>query len=100
MKELSCRFFETLLRDLRERKIDPAILVAGTGYTVPHLADKDERVEWSAALRMLENGRSLWSRDQLIRIGERSTESPLVQFIGVVARIRFSVSGFYQWVTG
>lgn len=99
MKEVSCRFFETPLRDLRERGVDPRALVAGTPYTVAHLASKDERVEWSALLRMMENARSLWTPDQLVRLGERSTESPLVQFIGVVARIRFSVSGFYQWVT-
>lgn len=98
MKEVSCRFFETLLRDLRERAIDPRRLVEGTPYTVAHIADKDERIDWPAFLRMMENGRALWTRDELLKIGERSTESPLVQFIGVIARMRFSVKGFYHWV--
>ncbi|NVB81921.1 MAG: response regulator [Kofleriaceae bacterium] len=99
MKEVSCRYFDILLRDLRERGVDPRRLVEGTPYTARDLAKKDERVEWTALVRMMENARSLWTRDQLLRLGERSTEGPLVQFIGVVARIRFSVAGFYQWVT-
>jgi signal transduction histidine kinase len=99
LKEVSCRFFDILLRDLRERKIDVERLVDGTSITAAHLADKDERVDWASFLRMMENARLLWSRDELIRLGERSTDSPLVQFIGVVARLRFSVAGFYAWVT-
>ena len=98
MKEVSCRFFDALLVDLRARGIDPALLVVGTTYDVRRLTDKDERVDWPAFLRMMENGRAFWSREDLIRIGERSTESPMVQFIGVVARLRFSVNGFYHWV--
>jgi signal transduction histidine kinase len=99
VKEVSCRFFETPLRDLRDRGIDPRELVAGTPYTPATLADKDERVEWSALVRMMENARRLWTREQLLALGARSTEGPLVQFIAVVARLRFSVQGFYQWVT-
>ena len=83
---------------MRERGLDPGLLVAGTPYNVAHLSDKDERVEWSALVRMLENGRKVWTREQLLRLGQRSTEGPLVQFIGVVARIRFSVPTFFQWV--
>ncbi|HSD86378.1 MAG TPA: HAMP domain-containing sensor histidine kinase, partial [Kofleriaceae bacterium] len=98
MKEVSCRLFDVLLRDLRARGIDAERLVEGTSYSPAHLADKDERVDWSAFLRMMQNARTIWSRDQLIGLGERSTEGPLVQFIGVVARIRFSVATFYEWV--
>ncbi len=98
MKEVSCRFFETLLRDLQARGVEPRRLTAGTTYAPSQLAQKDERVEWSALVRMMENGGRIWTDAQLIRLGERSTESPLVQFIGVVARIRFSVASFYQWV--
>ncbi len=99
MREVSCRFFETPLRDLRERRIDPRRLTAGTPYTPELLATKDERVEWSALVQMMENARTLWSATELIRLGQRSTESPLVQYIGLVARVRFSVGDFYQWVT-
>jgi len=98
VKEVSCRFFETLLRDLRERGIDASRLTEGTPYRPAHLGQKDERVEWAMLVRMMENGRAFWTPEQLIRLGERSTESPLVQFVGVVARIRFSVATFYQWV--
>jgi signal transduction histidine kinase len=99
LKEVSCRFFDILLRDLRERRIGADRLVEGTTYDAAHLARKDERVEWAAFLRIMENARQLWTREQLVQLGERSVEGPLVQFIGVVARIRFSVSGFYAWVT-
>lgn len=99
VKEVSCRFFETPLRDLRDRGIDPRALVAGTPYTPADLAAKDERIEWSALVRMMENARRLWTPDQLRALGTRSTEGTLVQFIAVVARLRFSVQGFYQWVT-
>ena len=99
MKEVSCRFFEVPLRDLRERGIDAARLVAGTAYTPADLAKKDERIEWTALLRMMENARDLWTPDDLRHLGARTTEGALVQFIGVVARIRFSVQGFFQWVT-
>jgi signal transduction histidine kinase len=100
MKEVSCRFFEVPVRDLRERGIDVGRLVAGTPYTAADLANKDERIEWSALVRMMENARALWTRDELLRLGARTTEGALVQFIGVVARIRFSLQGFYQWVAG
>lgn len=98
MKEISCRFFDVLLRDVRERGIAGERLVEGTSYTLAHISDKNERVDYGAFERMMANARTLWSRDELIRLGERSTEGPLVRFIGVVAQIRFSVSGFYQWV--
>ena len=99
MKEVSCRFFDTPLRDLRERGIDASRLTAGTAYTPSHLAKKDERVEWPALVRMMENARELWTPEQLIRLGGKSTEGPLVQFIAVVAKLRFSIAGFFAWVT-
>jgi signal transduction histidine kinase len=99
LKEVSCRFFDAPLRDLKERGVDPSILVEGTVYTPKQLASKDERVEWTTLLRILQNGRAVWTREQLLALGKKSTEGPLVQFIGVVAKIRFSVAGFYQWVT-
>ncbi|MBK9029860.1 MAG: response regulator [Myxococcales bacterium] len=98
MSDVSCRFFETPLRDLRHRGFDLRRLLDGTGCTLEQLTDKDERVTWSQLVRILKNGRAAWSDADLIRIGEQSTEGPLVQFIGVIARIRFSVGGFYQWV--
>jgi hypothetical protein len=99
VKEVSCRFFDAPLRDLRERGIDPHRLCQGTRYTPRELADKDERVEWSALVRMMENARSLWTPEELVRLGGRSTEGAVVQFISVVARLRFSLAGFYAWVT-
>jgi signal transduction histidine kinase len=99
LKEVSCRFFDAPLRDLRDRGIDPRRLVEGTEYSPSHLAKKDERIEWAALVRMMENARQLWTREELVRLGERGTEGPLVQFIGVIARLRFSVAGFYDWVT-
>jgi len=98
VKEVSCRFFEALLRDLEDRKLDAEPLVAGTAYELAHLRNKNERVDWNAFSRIMENGRTFWTRDDLVRIGERSTEGGAVQFIGVVARLRFSVNGFYHWV--
>ncbi len=98
MREVSCRFFAAPLRDVQSRQLDPQVLLAGTGCTLDQITDKDERVSWSDLERILRNGRAIWSDADLIRIGERSTEGPLVAFIGVVARIRFSVGGFYQWV--
>ncbi len=98
MREVSCRFFAAPLRDLQSRRLDPQVLLAGTGCTLDQITDKDERVSWSDLERILRNGRAIWSDADLIRIGERSTEGPLVAFIGVIARIRFSVGGFYQWV--
>ncbi len=98
MKEVSCRFFEALLRDLEDRKIELAPLVLGTDYTLAHLRNKNERIDWPAFVRIMENGRGFWTKEQLIEIGERSTEGTAVQFIGVVARLRFSVNGFYHWV--
>ena len=91
MREVSCRFFAAPLRDLQSRRLDPQVLLAGTGCTLDQITDKDERVSWSDLERILRNGRAIWSDADLIRIGERSTEGPLVAFIGVIARIRFSV---------
>ena len=98
MGEVSCRFFEAPLRDLQARGMDPVTLLAGTRCSLAQIKDKDERVAWTDLEQILRNGRAIWSDADLIRIGERSTEGPLVAFIGVIARIRFSVGGFYQWV--
>jgi signal transduction histidine kinase len=99
VSDVSCRFFDMPLRDLRERGIDAIKLTAGTAYTPAFLAKKDERVEWSALVQMMENGRALWTREQLLALGARSAEGPLVRFVGTVARLRFSVGGFFKWVT-
>ena len=98
MSDVSCRFFEAPLRDLHERHVDPVPLLAGTQCSIKQLTDKDERITWNDLAQILRNGRAVWSDDDLVRIGERSTEGAVVRFIGVIARIRFSVAGFYQWV--
>ncbi|MBL8627325.1 MAG: response regulator [Myxococcales bacterium] len=100
MREVSCRFFETPLRVLHDGRRPASLLTENTSCDLAVLRDKDERISWSEFQRIAANMRQIWTEDELRHLGELSIESPLVRFIGVIARLRFSVGQFYQWVAG
>ena len=98
MKEVSCRFFDVLIADLATRGIPTTRLVEGTTLAAAKLADKDERIDWDTFLAVMTNAATVWSPAEFERLGRRSVEGPRVRFIGVVARIRFTVRQFFHWV--
>ncbi|MBK7074414.1 MAG: HAMP domain-containing histidine kinase [Myxococcales bacterium] len=98
MNEVSCRFFDVLIADLAARGVPTTRLVQGTAVPPAQLSDKDERIDWDTFLAIMANGATLWSPTEFERLGRRSVEGSRVRFIGVVARIRFTVRQFFHWV--
>lgn len=98
MKEVSCRFFDVMLRDLRQRNISASRLIGGTRVSVATINNKDERIDWDDFLAVMHNAESLWSTEEFIELGRRSVEGRWVRFIGIIARIRFTVREFFHWV--
>ena len=84
-------------RALRRRKVMPERLAEGTGLSVEQLRNRHERIEWSEFLRIMQNVRSIWTREEIIDIGGAGLRSPVVRAFVVVARLLFSARDFYRW---
>jgi signal transduction histidine kinase len=99
MKEVSCRVFDIIFRDLRKKKISPQILVEGTSYDVAHLRNKHERIEWSAYVRIMRNVERIYTMEELRGVGGAFFSNPLVRPFTLVGRLLFNARDFYLWVT-
>ncbi|HZN91484.1 MAG TPA: enolase C-terminal domain-like protein, partial [Myxococcales bacterium] len=87
-------FFRRLKREKR-----PFDLVAkGCGYSVAHLRNKRERIEWSAFLIVMQNVQELWTKEEQEELGAEWFRSPYMAPFTAVARLVFSALDFYRWM--
>ncbi len=98
MREVSCKVFDPFFRAADARGLPRAALLAGVGYSLSHLTDRNERVEWDAYRRFMVNVAARFTDDEIVRIGSDGLASPLVRSILVVGRVLLSAPGFYRWV--
>src|SRR5687768_893567 len=99
MKEVSCRVLDIFFRDLKRRRLSPQLLAIGSGYSVDHLRNKNERIEWASFVRIMTNASQIWSKEDCIRLGGAFFQNPLMRPFSLIARILFTPKAFYFWVT-
>lgn len=98
MKEVSCKVLDIWFRHIAKKKLDPHVLVEGTGCTVELLRDKNERIEWEEFVRVMRNVGRIWSSDELVEIGATYFNAPYMRPFAIVARLLFTPTEFYRWM--
>jgi len=77
-----------------------AALLDGVPYSLQHLRDKHERIDWSAFLQIMRNAGRIWSDAELVSMGGAFLRSPFMRPAALIARLLFSTKDFYSWVYG
>lgn len=69
MNEVSCKAVRLVLMGCGLRGIAPQSLLEGVGYPLEHLESKQERIDWWAMVRLLQNVRARLGFDGLTELG-------------------------------
>ncbi len=97
-KEVSCRAFDIVLRDLKRRKLDPGIMIEGTGVDLALLRNKHERIEWSTYVQIMANTSKFYSENDYMQLGGAFFLNPLVRAFTVPGRLFLTARDFYLWM--
>jgi signal transduction histidine kinase/DNA-binding response OmpR family regulator len=97
VNEISCRVLDAFFIALREQGISFQSLVDGVPYTIEHLRNKGERIDWDAFVRFLANASTIWNERELLWMGGRFLRSPFIRPLALVARTLFSAKDYYRW---
>ncbi len=98
MREVSCRVLEMPFRELQKRGLAPSVLSAGVDYSLTHLQNKHERIDWSAYCRVMENVRNIWTEEEIIKMGGSWIDSPIFRHTRLIVRTLFTPKQFYEWL--
>ncbi len=99
MREVSCRAVEPFLRAADRHHIHRQRLADEVGYSLRHLENVHEYVDWDAFRRFMRNARGYWDDQALTRIGaEGLTEGSGFRAFALIGRTLASPSGFYRWL--
>ncbi|MCE9576457.1 MAG: response regulator [Deltaproteobacteria bacterium] len=98
MNEVSCRVFEILSRAVEAKGLPLERMVAGTGVSLATLKSKNARIDWSECCAIMNNLRPIFTDEEYVEIGRSHFRSPMLRFVFVIARLRFTPMGFYRWL--
>jgi len=98
MREVSSRVFQIFFKPLAAKGIPLDKMVEGTNVSLATLRDKTERIDWADHIAVMQNVRRYFSDEELRDVGRSYFQSPALRFLFVIARLRFTPMGFYQWV--
>ena len=97
LNEVSCRVLDMFFVALRQKDAPLSSLLEGVPYTIEHLRDKGERINWDAFLQVLYNARRILKDEDFISLGNVFLRSPAARPLSLVARLMFSPKEFYRW---
>ncbi len=82
---------------LRQKEAPLSSLLERVPYTIEHLRDKGERIDWDAFVQFLSNAGRIWNDKELLALGGVFLVSPAARPLSLVARLMFSPKEFYRW---
>jgi signal transduction histidine kinase len=98
MKEVSGQGVAFFLTAAKTKGITIDRLTQGTDLTESELRAKDARLGWGEYVRFMKNVGEVWTDDELVEFGRVALRSPF-RAMASVARLLFSATDFYEWVT-
>jgi hypothetical protein len=98
VKAAACKALDVFFWQLKKKGLPPEVLAEGTGYSVKHLRNKHERIEWSAFVRFMANAGRVWPGDELVNVGAGLFSSPYFRPFSAVARLMFTAKEVYRWI--
>jgi signal transduction histidine kinase len=99
VKEVSCKVFDVLIRELRKKRIAPNVLIEGTTLDAATLRNKNERVDWGVYLAVMRNSRRYFDDEEYVRMGGSFLRSPLIRPFAVIGRLLFTSHDHYRWLS-
>lgn len=96
-REVSCFALEYVFHELERRGQPIEPLVRGLPYSLEHLRDPRQRVDWKTLCIFAERCEHLWGAGGVLELGERAHLSPLVRWMTFVARALFTPTEYYRF---
>lgn len=98
MNEVSCQVLDVFFQRARRERVPVGALVAGVEAPLSHLTNRHARIDWDTFRAFMGNAGRVWSREQLVEIGESFFASPALKTMSLVSRLLFTGPDFYRWV--
>ena len=100
MKEVSCGVLLSYFEELRKRSISPETICKGIPYTLSHLRNKRERIEWDVFCTITSNVRPFLSDEEFTALGFHSSKRHLFfSASAVIVRLLFTGPELYSWIS-
>ena len=96
-REVSCFALQYIFGELERRGQPIEPFIRDLPYSLAHLRDPKQRVDWKTLCIFAERCDRLWGERGLIDLGERAHISPLVRWMTIVARALFTPSEYYRF---
>jgi signal transduction histidine kinase len=98
LKDVSCTALGQFFRRAEAEGIAFERLTQGVPYSLKHLQNKHERIEWSVFVDFMDNAGRIWNEEQLADIGGAWIRSPFFRAFAVVARLLFNARDAYRFI--
>jgi PAS domain S-box-containing protein len=94
---VSCFALQYVFHELERRGQPIEPFVRDLPYSLAHLRDPRERVDWATLCTVAERCEHFWGERELTELGERAHRSPLVRWMTIVARTLFTPTEYYRF---
>jgi signal transduction histidine kinase len=96
-KEVSCRISAFFLDLIKDKGLSPEILLKDIPYSVEHLHNKHERIDWQVYCQLLKNLRQIFSDEDFEEIGRSWAKSPIYRPLALLTRLLFGAGKSLKW---
>lgn len=95
-REVSCEVSLVFLTELETMELPPECLARGTGLSVAHLADRDQRLDWDAFQVFMANVAEVWSAGELREMGKRFASTDVARSFAPIGWLLLTPLGCYR----
>jgi PAS domain S-box-containing protein len=96
-REVSCEALRYVFLEL-ERRGEPLEPIArGLPYSLEHLRDARQRIDWQSLCILASRCERLWTEEGIFALGQRAHSFPLGSWMCAIARLLFTPLEYYRW---
>ena len=88
-KEVYCKCLHSILNAVEDKKLPERIWLKGIPYTLTHLRNKHERIEWTVFIQLMKNIKPFFTDEDYINMGSAWIKSPVMRAERFIPRILF-----------
>jgi signal transduction histidine kinase/DNA-binding response OmpR family regulator len=99
MREVSCKVFTLLFKEMEKSNQPFEILCQDIPYDLNYLSRENENIEWEVYCRIMANTRVIWNDDDYIRIGIQLAEWRLLPFFSALIGFFLNIKDAYKLMT-
>ena len=87
-REVSCRAFAHIFRELSKKGLGPEVLVKDIPYSVEYLLDQHQRIDWVSFRNLMANVGEIWTDPEFVELGRVYARSPWTRPFRVMGTLR------------